>query len=922
MPDAPRREAARPEVVGDPRLELLDRITDRRASRNWLALRDAAKPDEKLGAVLRFLGGADDLERRFGCRVLAAAGGFFVALVPPQQLTPGGALLRHPALIGISLARALRPQSGAAGTGATMTERAPRALLGLRPQDGAGKGVRLAVIDTVLDTRHPAFGRRIAWLWDAGATPPDPALPMGVRYRRSALPPLSRQTAYDAAEGGDAVLARSWKGHGTAVAGIATGAPGGVAPEADVVFASAGRADDARLGDSVDLLTAAGLVLDAGDDPVIANLSSADCLGPHDGTLLGERFLDELLLRPGRALVISAGNNAWVRRDANHGLVLHDHAQVDAVPGAVTRLELQVVRELPASDAVEVWFSAREPPRVRVVGTAGQRHDGQDASLVVRLSAARDRPSIARPMPANFTGPPTLIAALAPGGPARGGLTRWCFSLLLGPGVRRGQQQAAFPRGDWRIFIEGAEGEVHGWVDRNNRGQIGWCDPVARRDWLAHTVGAPATARRVLAVAGTGPDGKPLSGDAGAGQDVGSGRGPCLGGARKPDLAAPGSRIAVPLPGEPEWTDGGAGTSFAAPLVAGTIALLFERWGAEARHATCAEIRQAILPRGRRWSADLGAGLLDARAALDPPRPRVDVWIPRTASDRAGSEPLPSELPWGGEGIALQGDPLAGPVRLAVTIRNRGSEPARDVLLRVAVAPAGLAAPLPAARRLPAGWTLLAQPPAVERIAAGGRRVLTVAADLRALLADGPVTIAAVVSCEGDKPPADAAPTSCNNIALLPVAPAGVPARFIIEGDGATDGLALIRAETGRFRLRLPMRALPWRSAALFEHAALAGQVRPYVGESWDDPAEALTDELAGDLIRIRTDIEGASSLAIRDGVAVIESRAARLWLPRLRLRPNARMHVIVERIGRKPGLLHAVAFSDGRRTGGGSASI
>src|SRR5690606_21091160 len=180
-------------------------------------------------------------------------------------------------------------------------------------------------------------------------------------------------------------------------------------------------------------------------------------------------------------------------------------------------------------------------------------------------------------------------------------------------------------------------------------------------------------------------------------------------------------------------------------------------------------------------------------------------------------------------------------------------------VLRVAVAPAGLAAPLPVAKRLPAGWILLAQPPAVERIAAGGRRVLTVVADLRALLAEGPVTVAAVVSCEGDMPPADAAPTSCNNVALLPVAPAGVPARFVIEGHNATDGIALIRAEAGRFRLRLPMRALPWRSAALFEHPALAGQVRPYVGESWDDPAEALTEDLAGDLVRIRTDIEGAA---------------------------------------------------------------
>ena len=47
----------------------------------------------------------------------------------------------------------------------------------------------------------------------------------------------------------------------------------------------------------------------AGESPCVVNISLGDTLGPHDGTSPVEQFIDDFVGRPGRAVVVSAGND-------------------------------------------------------------------------------------------------------------------------------------------------------------------------------------------------------------------------------------------------------------------------------------------------------------------------------------------------------------------------------------------------------------------------------------------------------------------------------------------------------------------------------------------------------------------------------------------------------------------------------------
>ena len=174
---------------------------------------------------------------------------------------------------------------------------------GARSVSQTGAGVLVGIVDTGIDATHPGFQAdgqtRIVRYVDQTT---------GASYSPAQI------------DGGAAAASPDEEGHGTHVAGIAAGGGGGLA-----VQRYAGVAPGADLAvvkttfDTADIAAGVALVFDLAaqrDQPCVVNLSLGGHWGGHDGSSLLERVIDELCEPPGRAVVVSAGNEGGSRLHA------------------------------------------------------------------------------------------------------------------------------------------------------------------------------------------------------------------------------------------------------------------------------------------------------------------------------------------------------------------------------------------------------------------------------------------------------------------------------------------------------------------------------------------------------------------------------------------------------------------------------
>jgi hypothetical protein len=563
-----------------------------------------------------------------------------------------------------------------------------------------GSGVIIGIIDNAIDFHHADFRKsdgstRLLHLWDQtlapvageGGPPVAPALPgfmpqgqtsYGVEYDAAAL---DRELAASASPGAlayrivrhaPALLPQDAdRNHGTSVAGCAAGngrsnGRVGAAPGSSLIFVSP-LGYDAGAGlvaDNVAVLDGCAYIFARAAQarkPCVINISMGDNQGPHDGTTQGERFLDNLLALPGRAITLSAGNATNTRA----------HASGQIVQGAHAVLELEYQPGATNSDAVEIWYDGPDRLLVRVVPPSGS----------------------------------PVIGPLQPGTreaqvPVGNGVTVTVDSVLQDPRNRDNcisiiiavPSGAEVPPGSWRIELIGASvvnGTFHAWLDRNNRGRCGWQNFL---DDGQLTVGVPASARRPITVGNHTKSVPPLAG-------LQTGRGPTRDGRTKPEIAAVGTRVSAPAAqdrngplGQPPFVDV-SGTSISAPIVAGACALLFQHRGMV---ATCAELKHLLTEAAGNAGIGavphhaLGFGYLQARTAMELPDPSVDVWLRKDEED-TGDEPFtgggvassPDIEILDSDGIAAA-DPRHDPgarfsAVVRVTARNRGAHAARNV---------------------------------------------------------------------------------------------------------------------------------------------------------------------------------------------------------------------------------------------------
>lgn len=572
--------------------------------------------------------------RARGASVGTVAGDVVTATVA-RSLLPS--LSGLPGVIRVEASRRLRPR----------VDRA-RSVLGVDAIHEAepplvapytGRSVLVGVVDLTLDLGHPAFldqeRTRLVALWDQDGR--GPTWP-GFDYGYVCL-------ADDIDSGRCPHVA--YYDHGTHVFGIAAGSRHertrfhGIAPGADLGFVSLGgftgeRRDIASwlsgaLCDAVGFLFA--VAADRGQ-PAVVNLSVGSHVGPHDGSSLGERCLDNLV-GPGRILVAAAGNEGAATRHHQAQEPLWVHAEGDA-GDSPQRVSFLLGSDADLGEELQIWFEG----------------ESQDATLSVGFRTPEGEEVVAGPLLLEDDVVELDFAA---------------SGLEIGP-VHVVTDRA--PSGDRSFEIDlidedddGLEGEVLWFFEIARTGPFdAFLDVTTGAGFVARehstgvvvdgrkSVGYPATAAGVIAVGSTvskvrwrSLDGTvqelydPETGmphELGALSDFssrGPTRDPAVTGA-KPDCVAPGEMIVSALPAalvddfpsslivtdDPGYYAASGGTSESAPAVAGVIALLLERNPSLAPD----DLRALFATTSWRPSgvgtgdASWGEGLVDASAAL------------------------------------------------------------------------------------------------------------------------------------------------------------------------------------------------------------------------------------------------------------------------------------------------------------------
>ncbi len=220
--------------------------------------------------------------------------------------------------------------------------------IALRHRTGAtGRGVVVGIVDTGVETDHPAFAGRILRLWDQ--TLPGPGVAEG---------------SYGVELTGDMQqLSKDSVGHGTHVAGIAAGDDAtypGVAPGAGLVVVKSDLID-AHVADGLRYVFRVTTELDR---PAVVILTVGGADDPHDGTDAFSAIVDAES-GPGRIVCCSAGNDG----DASV------HAQLDLQAGADASIAWAVRIPVASEPAIKArfsgWYSGADQMAVAVVSPTG-----------------------------------------------------------------------------------------------------------------------------------------------------------------------------------------------------------------------------------------------------------------------------------------------------------------------------------------------------------------------------------------------------------------------------------------------------------------------------------------------------------------------------------------------------------------------
>ena len=391
-------------------------------------------------------------------------------------------------------------------------------------------------------------------------------------------------------------------GHGTAVASIAAGRctgqhsrhfSGGVAPQARII---AIRYDATGVGYFAGHINALELIdrraMDLGL-PVVVNISNGINCGAHNGTAPLELKCTEFTetsQKPDRVVVKSAGNERNTGR----------HAQF-TVTGADRQLRWNS-RSKPDTDGksaperLELYFGTHNEYEFRL--QTPERTQWYTIPVGVHIDELLDTRNRLNARYVRYPAEPTRKSQL---------------SVVIAPG-----EKDAVQSGVWTLYMRPLKmrdaDEVHAWLELHDTRDVKFMDNVD----LGYTITVPGTSEDVITVAA-------IAAEEGGLIYADGSKGPTLDGVMKPDIVAPGIAIAAAQAGTEKdaMPKGESGTSFAAPHVAGTIALALSAFRKKPprdpqRTANQSFMRFLLLETSRhfrfRGDAESGFGQLDAEA--------------------------------------------------------------------------------------------------------------------------------------------------------------------------------------------------------------------------------------------------------------------------------------------------------------------
>lgn len=161
----------------------------------------------------------------------------------------------------------------------------------------------------------------------------------------------------------------------------------------------------------------------AQEQRAVINLSYGGYCGPHDGSSILERALDELIDSFGNrlALIVPSGN----------AFDQDIHAQLQVPPGGHSEVSWENLPDDPSDSVVEVWWPKDVPPRVRVTDPTGQRSPWLGSGATSRLERNGKTAAVlsvtSRPCQAQ-SGSMALLA-VAPTAVGAAPYGRWCIEI-------------------------------------------------------------------------------------------------------------------------------------------------------------------------------------------------------------------------------------------------------------------------------------------------------------------------------------------------------------------------------------------------------------------------------------------------------------------------------------------------------------